>query len=64
MAKLFFASLLLLQSFCDVFLGLAFEFFHFCFYACIRLVHRGRLTQFILSCNFVFIYTHDFRLTS
>lgn len=64
MAKLFFASFLFLQSLCDVFLSLIFEFFHFCFYACIRLVHWGRLTQFILSCNFIFIDTHDFRLTS
>ena len=48
-----------LQSLCDVFLGLSFEFFHFSFYAFIRLVHRGGLIQFILSFYFVFIDTHD-----
>ena len=39
-AKLFFASFLFSQSLCDVFLGPSFEFFHFSFYAFIRLVHR------------------------
>ena len=64
MAELFFASFLLLQSFRDVFLRLIFQFFHLSFYACIRLVHRCWLIQFILSCYFVFIDTHNFRLTS
>lgn len=64
MAKLFFASFLLLQSLGDVFLRLTFEFFHFSFCAFIRHVHWGGLIHFILSFNFVFIDTHDFRLTS
>ena len=55
---LVFTDLLVSQSFRDVSFCPSFEFFHFSFDALIRLVHRCRLTQFILSCYFIFIDTH------